>query len=265
LGEQDINSRSVVSLEKVSLCHNNMSHRRDPFSGDRALHQDTELMTFRLFSARIKARKRIKPQGIVLLAAIAYFAFASIFLSAKEQLSFDASDGTDVAHKRADKRYKYTPESELSLKQFPSLKYPLKNADVVAIFFGASWASETRLVRDAFNRDVSLLPPEGVSRKERYPLAIVYISADDTEGSSEWIHVNNRRERTLLQKRFKICTDKGEHCSGSKQVFRIPSLFVIDAKTKAVMTSNGLDDIQSKGGDALNVWLALKQPSKKEG
>jgi hypothetical protein len=241
-----------------------MTRRRDQFGGAPPLHQDMEF-TFRLFSARIKARRRIKPQGIVLLAAIAYFACTSIFLSAKEQLSFDPTDGTDVAHKRADKRYKYTTDSELSLKQFPSLKYPLKNADIVAIFFGASWASETRLVRDAFNRDVRLLPPEGVIfRKERYPLAIVYISADDTEGSSEWIQVNNKRERTLLQKKFKTCTDKEVHLLGIKQEFRIPSLFVIDAKTKAVMTSNGLDDIQSKGGNALNAWLALKQPSQKK-
>ena len=217
--------------------------RRDQFYGTLPLRHDAEF-TIRFCSARVKARKRIKPQGLVLVIAMVFFAFRRVFWSSKPSENDDAGE---------------KPHTALSRHRFPSLQYPLEHAEIVALFFGASWDMETRLLRDIFTRDPRLLPPEGVgSRKETYPLAIVYISVDETEGSSEWIHVRSKKEQTSLKKKFKTDSQMKDNFVEMKQEFQIPSLFVIDATTKSVITLHGMDDIKKNGSDAIKKWLQVK-------
>ena len=105
-----------------------MAVRQDPFYGTLLLRQDLEF-TIRFWSAQVKARKRIKPQGLVIVAAMAFFAFRRIFMSSKILENDDAGEKLHTA---------------LSLHQFPSLQYPLEHTQVLALFFGATWAMETR-------------------------------------------------------------------------------------------------------------------------
>jgi hypothetical protein len=91
------------------------------------------------------------------------------------------------------------PIQQLSFNGFPTLAYPLANAKLVVLYFGASYCEENRLLRDSFLRDERLLPQEGLHISEKSELAVVYISSDDVEGSSQWIHVNDKTEKRALK------------------------------------------------------------------
>lgn len=193
---------------------------------------------------RIRARRQFKPQGIILIAAIVMISLRTIFMSAPEDRS--------ILIRR-----------QPSLLQFSSLAYPLANAKLVALYFGASYCKENRLLRDSFLRDERLLPQEGSlpwsAEKEKYPLAIVYISSDDVEGSSQWIHVNSKNERNALKRKFRVGTAKESQELKIETKFPVPSLFVIDSESNGVMTPMGMIDLKEKGSDALKEWLKFQK------
>mmetsp|Transcript_8837 Transcript_8837/g.14696 ORF Transcript_8837/g.14696 Transcript_8837/m.14696 type:complete len:248 (-) Transcript_8837:47-790(-) len=194
---------------------------------------------------RIRARRKFKPQGIILIVAIVMIALRTFLIALP---SMDRSS-IPIAQ-------------QLSLKKFSSLAYPLANAKLVALYFGASYCEDNRLLRDSFLRDERLLPQEGSlpwsSEKEKYPLAIVYISSDDVEGSSQWIHVNDKKERKYLKQKFRVGTAQEAKELKMEAKFPVPSLFVIDSESNGVMTPMGLVDLKEKGADALKEWLQFQ-------
>jgi hypothetical protein len=139
---------------------------------------------------QIRARRKFKPQGIIALVAIVVLALRSFL---RGSIPEGSSRGNDLPRPK-----------QLSLKQFPTLIYPIANAKLVALYFGASFYEETRLLRDSFLWDERLLPQEGLPISGKYDLAIVYISSDGVEGSSQWIHVLDPTEKIALKRRFKV-------------------------------------------------------------
>ena len=194
-------------------------------------------------STRIKATRRLKPQGIALLAAVSIFAVRQ-FLG---QPDISLPD---------------QPTHQIALSKYRSMVYPLANSQLVGLYFGASYYEENRLLRDAFSRDPRLLPSEGLIRKtkeDNFPLAIVYVPSDDVEGSSEWITVTRPDERAALQRKFHCCTNQECSTLSIDQRFPVPSLFVIDSRSMGVISPMGLDDIKRKGSDALHDWLQFQE------
>ncbi|KAI2489974.1 hypothetical protein MHU86_24600 [Fragilaria crotonensis] len=84
-------------------------------------------------------------------------------------------------------------------------------------------------------------------------MAIVYVSSDEEEGSSEWIHVLDTAERNALRRKFQV----GSTLQEAK--FTVPSLFVIDSASHGVMTPMGLIDLKEKGSEALEGVVAIPE------
>ena len=180
---------------------------------------------------RLRARRKFKPQGLIGLVAIFFLAIRSV-----------------VWRGRRNER----PIQQLSLYHFPTMVYPLAHAKLVLLYFGASSFDENRFLRDCFFRDERLLPLEGLPISGTYDMAIVYVSSDEQEGSSEWIHVMDTAERNGLKQKFQV----GSSLQGAK--FTAPSLFVIDSASHGVMTPMGLIDLKEKGSKALEGWLQFQ-------
>jgi hypothetical protein len=181
---------------------------------------------------RLRARRKLKPQGIIGLAAILFLALRSVLWR----------------DRRRDERL----IQQLSLYHFPTMAYPLAHAKLVLLYFGASYFDENRFLRDCFFRDERLLPQEGLPISGPYDMAIVYVSSDEEEGSSEWIHVVDTAERNALRRKFQV----GSTLQEAK--FTVPSLFVIDSASHGVMTPMGLIDLKEKGSEALEGWLQFQ-------
>lgn len=220
-----------------------MTVPRLPYSGE--LPYLDESCTLALCGKkRIRAKRKFKPQGLILIVAIVMIALRT-FLT---QIPRDHGS--------------MPGKLQLSLARFPSLAYPLANAKLVALYFGASYCSENRLLRDSFLRDERLLPQEGLlpygTSDRKYPLAIVYISSDNVEGSSQWIHVNDENERASLKRKFRVGTAEEATKLDTTAHFPVPSLLVIDSDSNGVMTPMGLVDLKERGTDALEGWLQFQ-------
>lgn len=195
---------------------------------------------------QIRVRRKFKPQGIIVLVAIVFIALRSFLRGGESKGGRPQSDDHQSMPK------------QLSLKQFPTLVYPLANAKLVALYFGASFYEETRLLRDSFLWDERLLPQEGLPISGKYDLAIIYISSDDVEGSSQWIHVLDYAEKIALKRKFKVGTPQEALELKIDVKFSVPSLVVIDSASNGVMTPMGIVDLKERGSKVLEGWLQFQ-------
>ena len=215
-------------------------HRPQQSEYDRKRHRD-EPCTLQCCGRRVRAKRRIKPQGLALLVAISFFCLRQFLNQPDTRNPFEDTS------------------KQMDLKIFETLLYPLENAKLIGLYFGASQYPENRILRDTFWQDDRLLPSEGPVRRKtkKHPLAIVYVSSDNNDGSDEWITVSDPAEKTALHRRFHVCAD----CDalGIDSRFPHPNLFVIDTVSMAVITPGGLKDIQNEGSNALQRWLDFQQ------
>uniref|UniRef100_A0A6U3TBU0 Thioredoxin-like fold domain-containing protein n=1 Tax=Ditylum brightwellii TaxID=49249 RepID=A0A6U3TBU0_9STRA len=167
---------------------------------------------------------------------------------------------------------------KLPLSKFSTLSYALENADIVALYFAASWCPMstpiTKALDVAFSGKGILLPPlsnDGTNTKikheKRHRLAIVYISSDSSEeemtlyAKQEWNVVPyESSERNEIKRHFSTCAKKEMddlHINPRKH--EIPTLILIDSLTHGVLSTSGVEDIKKNHEKALDEWAMMEQ------
>ena len=168
--------------------------------------------------------------------------------------------------------------STLPLSQFPSLKEATENADIVALYFAASWCRHstptTKKLKELFppTNDKVYIPGTASDKKvqssihhtTKKSLAIVYISSDETEkemisyAAYNWRLVPfNSKERTDLKLHFRTCAKREMEKLGiEERLHEIPTLIIIDSNTQSILTTDGVNDIKNND-DPISQWEYL--------
>ena len=145
----------------------------------------------------------------------------------------------------------------LPLSQFPTLNKAFAQADMVGLYFAASWCSmstgPTKLLGDIFGDLLESQPSK---------FAIVYVSSDKNQESMEaymkpnWIGVPyDSEERTALKKHFSVCAQIEMGDLGIDRKYEIPSLFIFDAQSHGLISTHGVQDLQEHGSlEVFELW-----------
>lgn len=157
---------------------------------------------------------------------------------------------------------------ELPLAEFETVNNALENANLVALYFAASWCPNSTPVTEMLEEYYSSVPNllyssgETIQKKE---LAIVHVSSDRSESAMEnylrpgMIAVPfDSSERTALKKHFSVCAKREQQELGIERKFEIPSLIILDAETHNIITTNGVQDLKEEGAKALDRWIHLQ-------
>eukprot|EP00549_Striatella_unipunctata_P009252 CAMPEP_0118704642 /NCGR_PEP_ID=MMETSP0800-20121206/19356_1 /TAXON_ID=210618 ORGANISM="Striatella unipunctata, Strain CCMP2910" /NCGR_SAMPLE_ID=MMETSP0800 /ASSEMBLY_ACC=CAM_ASM_000638 /LENGTH=246 /DNA_ID=CAMNT_0006606569 /DNA_START=6 /DNA_END=746 /DNA_ORIENTATION=+ len=173
--------------------------------------------------------------------------------------------------------------NKLPLAHFPVVSEAMNHADLVALYFAASWCPMstpvTQQLNDIFSgeqQQENLLPSNIESWKEhdRFPLGIVYVSSDKDEEEMKsylkpgWIplpfHTN---ERTLLKKHFRTCAKVELPILDIQRKFELPTIIILDSTTQGVLSTDGVSDLTEYGKETLEHWqdlLSLARAAEKK-
>jgi thiol-disulfide isomerase/thioredoxin len=189
----------------------------------------------------------------------------NIFEKVKNQQGEILKHGKDILEHHAQRRM-------TSLKNFNSLVDIFPRSELTALYFGASWCPSclafTNLLDQSFSDESApgrsrILHPEDTAVKK--DVAIVHVSSDATEEDMKnflrhnWMAVPfNHPDRSNLKRFFRVCAEREQDDLGVKRQYEIPSLIIIDSETKALVTSNGVHDVQVHGAKAIDEWLKLR-------
>lgn len=165
-------------------------------------------------------------------------------------------------------------ETRKPLDNFASMSYALKNSDIVALYFAASWCGMSTPVTEALDaafgegRDgVLLMPPDGSGEAVdgRKHLSIVYVSSDGTldefrgYARKHWIAVPFESEdKSRLKQHFSTCAHIEVEELGIDRKHEIPTLIIIDSVTQGIITTDGVGDLNKWGDKALDHWESLQ-------
>jgi hypothetical protein len=157
---------------------------------------------------------------------------------------------------------------ELPLVEFETVNNALDNANLVALYFAASWCPMSTPITEMLEEYYSSVPNllyssgESIQKKE---LAIVHVSSDISQSAMEsylrpgWIAVPfDSEERTALKKHFSVCAKRELQELGIERKFEIPSLIILDAETHGIITTSGVQDLKEDGAKALDRWIHLQ-------
>jgi hypothetical protein len=133
----------------------------------------------------------------------------------------------------------------LPLSQFPTLNKAFAQAELVGLYFAASWCpmstGPTNLLGDIFG-DLLVSDPS--------KFALVYVSSDKDQESMEqymkpnWIAVPfDSTERTALKKHFSVCAQKEMAELEIDRKYEIPSLFLFDGESHGLLSTHGVKDL----------------------
>mmetsp|Transcript_17766 Transcript_17766/g.26954 ORF Transcript_17766/g.26954 Transcript_17766/m.26954 type:complete len:197 (+) Transcript_17766:23-613(+) len=172
-------------------------------------------------------------------------------------------------------RLQYIPSSatfvedeigERHLSQFQTIDLAFERADMVGLYFAASWCPmstpPTKLLESIFT-PAFLSPPSGNKAK----FAIVYVSSDKEIGAMEsymkpnWIGVPfQSEEQTAIKKHFLVCSKRELKELQINRKHEIPSLFIFDSDTRNLITTDGVADIKRYGTvDVLDYWNSKRE------
>jgi len=171
--------------------------------------------------------------------------------------------------------------SQKALSQYKSLQYALANADIVALYFAASWCSMSTPVTESIEKIFStkdglekrVLKPNlalgdiGLEEAEHKDLAIVYVSSDRSEKSmleySRWNWINipfSSEEKSDIKRQYRTCAKvEMEDLGIEPRRYHIPTLIIIDSATQGILSTNGVDELDEYGDDVLDHWIQLQQ------
>lgn len=161
----------------------------------------------------------------------------------------------------------YSGRSSLPLSQFSDLSFALQNSDLLALYFAASWCPMSTPVSlaldEAFGENGVLLTPDEKGRKS---LSVVYVSSDKTiqeyDGythNRNWIAVPfESPQRSQLKRHFSTCAHRELEELGIDRKHEIPTIIVIDTQTRGIITTNGADDVDRMGSQALEHWKDMQ-------
>jgi hypothetical protein len=180
----------------------------------------------------------------------------------------DTTSKKDTVERQVQEENEITTDVMDELSQFPSLQYALSNSFLVGLYFAASWCPMstpvTNLLDELF-RDI-LVKPTGDSLTGG--LSIVYVSSDQTQEQFDhyikpnWMSVpfENVQERSDLKRHFTTCAKREMEELGMQTRDReIPSLIILAADTRQVLTYSGVQDIKERGVAAIDHWLEMKR------
>jgi hypothetical protein len=167
-------------------------------------------------------------------------------------------------------------ETNLPLSTFPSLRYALRNSDLVILYFAASWCRMstpvTELLDETF-QNVLLVPPDEERPQgdllHRHGLSLVYVSSDEDEEDMlnylkpNWMHVPfHSEEREALKRRFAVCARRELAELGMERKHEIPTAVILSGRTHNVLTFHGVKDVQEYGIEAVQHWADLERLSQ---
>jgi hypothetical protein len=194
--------------------------------------------------------------------------------SASTSASMGSREITDSMHWKEDKGQFHF--DNVSLSKFKSLKYALANADIVGIYFAASWCPMSTPVSDKieslFSSDSSPLQHQVLSIGDhdatapKKDFALVYVSSDDNEkdmmgySRKNWINVPfDSPDKEDIKRTFRICARiEMESLGIERRRKEIPSLVIIDSLTHGILSVNGEEDIMEYGKHVLDHWIQMK-------
>jgi hypothetical protein len=159
-------------------------------------------------------------------------------------------------------------EQVLPLAQFDTLSNALENANLVGLYFAASWCPMstpiTNKLEQTFSSVPNLLYTSG-KPVEKHEFAIVHVSSDTSQSTMEnylkpgWIGVPVDSPETLALKRhFLTCAMREIKAVGIERKFEIPTLIILDGESHGVVTTNGVHDLKEEGSGALNRWVQMQ-------
>lgn len=167
------------------------------------------------------------------------------------------------------------------LSKFGSLQYALAKADIVALYFAASWCSMStpvtqslsKMFSEADSMDNRVLKPIEINDKHDHDgkIAIVYVSSDNSEEEmidySRWNWINvpfGSLDRTNLKKKFLVCAQIEMNELGIEaRRFHIPTLLIIDSASHGILSTNGVNDLEEYGDKVVEHWLLLQESQRK--
>lgn len=163
-----------------------------------------------------------------------------------------------------------------TLSKFESIKRPLAAANIVGLYFAASWCSMSTPVTESlqhlFTDDekmrsrVLTSDSESPFSGENADFALVYVSSDESEhamkeySKSNWINIPfDSPDKNSLKRHFRTCAEiEMKELGIDVRRFHIPTLIIIDSVSQGILSTNGVDELEEYGEDVLDHWLALQ-------
>lgn len=168
--------------------------------------------------------------------------------------------------------YQYDDELSrpLPLSEFETVNNALDNANIVALYFAASWCPMskpvTNLLEEYFSSVPNLLYTSTSGKAfQKKELAIVHVSSDTSQSAMNnylkpgWIAVPfDSEERTELKKHFSVCAKRELETLEMERKFEIPALIILDGESHGIITTNGVHNLENEGANALDHWIGLQ-------
>jgi hypothetical protein len=155
------------------------------------------------------------------------------------------------------------------LDKFSELKYALEHSKLVLLYFAASWCPMSTPISEALDAafgkgDMNMLLTRNGKKKT---LSIVYVSSDETLEEYEeytckrhWLPIPfDSPEKNELKRHFATCAHRELEELLIDRKHEIPTGIVIDSRTQGIITTNGADDVEVMGADALEHWLKMQE------
>lgn len=202
-----------------------------------------------------------------------------ILISDFDYVSHHPVKDTTSNHNMTESVLNRRKHNNATLSKFPSLAYALENAELVGLYFAASWCPDSlpvsKQIEEIFSVDISpishrMLPHQSTESNilpTKKDLALVYVSSDESEKDMmryikhNWIPVPfDSPDKTNLKRQFSVCAQREMESLGIlKRTQEIPALIILDSETHSVLTVNGKNDVMERGTGALDEWLQLKE------
>jgi len=161
-------------------------------------------------------------------------------------------------------------ERPMALSQFPTVAWALQHADLVGLYYAASWCPMSTPVTEKLGEHFpssALLPPPTLDSNpsKKFAFAIVHISSDTTQEALDayakpnWISIPIAEdERTALKKHFAVCAKRELEELDMERKFEIPSLLILDGPTHGLITTGGALDLINQGEVVLDYWKEMQ-------
>jgi hypothetical protein len=164
-----------------------------------------------------------------------------------------------------------------SLSAFKSLDRALAGANLVGLYFAASWCSMSTPVSTNLEiifsgtgadsiQDRVLSNDNADMTTEKKDFALVYVSSDNSEEEMKdyvrwnWINVPFASpDKNNIKRHFRTCAQvEMEELQIDVRRFHIPTLIIIDSVTQGILSTNGVDELEEYGKGVLDHWLQIQ-------
>ena len=160
-------------------------------------------------------------------------------------------------------------ERALPLSEFETLSNALEHANLVGVYFAASWCPMstpiTNKLEEYFSSVPTLLYTPSEFKTQKHVFSIVHVSSDTSQSAMDdylrpgWIGVPfDSPETVALKKHFSVCAKREMAVLGFERKFEIPTLIILDGESHGTITTNGVYDLEVGGSSALDRWIHMQ-------